>query len=189
MHMRDYKLQILMLVIAFVVVLGCSAPPPSLRMVADEETTKTAAAQNDFKLCIMTHERLCQSPDGALIFHFPVDLEIDSFELNVVADILLTNSGFDQVVIDEYFITMDDDQGRLYRPQFTGPNDYNDHSSALPAMILSAKGQATVEFSTSLDRRALTVNSISFVYRLANDSTYSRIMVSYRPGFIPVHGD
>jgi len=183
-YMSNCKSLNYVLIVVLASFYGCSGPPVLMEMIADEEATMLFSSEHDFTICSFQHERFCQSADGVLVFHFPPEMTINGYDMNLLSDIEVSNFGPKTVVIDEYFITLVDDRQRLYRPRFSGPNEYNGDSGFSPALTLAPRAEAKIEFSTWLKPGTEAVTSVSIGYRLAGDDEFQRMVVSYRPGFI-----
>jgi len=126
-------------------------------LIADEAATADQAEVSNFKFCRVQNERMCQSPDGKVVFHFPV-------------------------VLDEYFITIIDDRDLQYLPRFSGPDGYHDGSAKSPALVLGPRAEDRIQFSEELGAGASAVKTVTLAYKLAEDKDYTRVVVSYKKG-------
>ena len=147
-----------------------------------EKSTVDRAEVNKFKFCRVQNERMCQSPDGEVVFHFPLELTIDPGDRHVVNDIGITNAGQDPSVLDEYFITIIDDRDFQYRPHFAGPDGYHDGSDKSPALVLGPRAEDRIIFSERLRVGSKAIKTVTLAYRRVGDADYTRGVVSYKEG-------
>ena len=176
------KVKSLLLLALPVLLLACGQPTEQVRLIADEAATADQAEVSNFKFCRVQNERMCQSPDGKVVFHFPLELMIDPHDRNIVSEIGITNAGSDPVVLDEYFITIIDDRDLQYHPRFSGPDGYHDGSAKSPALVLGPRAEDRIQFSEELGAGASAVKTVTLAYKLAEDKDYTRVVVSYKKG-------
>ncbi len=176
------KIQSLLLLVLPVLLLACGQLAEQVRLIADEAATADQAGASNFKFCRIQNERMCQSPDGEVVFHFPLELMIDPHDRHIVSEIGITNAGSDPVVLDEYFITTVDDRDLQYRPRFSGPDGYHHGSDKSPALVLAPQAEDRIQFSEELRIGASAVKTVTLVYKRVGDTDYTRVVVSYREG-------
>ena len=172
----------LSLLILPVLLVGCGQQIETVRLVADEEATVDRAEVSKFRFCRIQNERMCQSPDGEVVFHFPLALLMDQHDRRIISEIKVTNAGSNPVALDEYFISIIDDKDRQYRPHFSGPNGYHDGSDESPALVLGTRSEGRVEFSELLKSGASAVKTLTLAYRRVGDTDFTRVVVSYKEG-------
>lgn len=162
--------------------LSCGGPPPQIMITADRDETFWLAEKSNFQYCNVKSNKLCASPDGKLVFHMPLNLLISKEEPAISDLIVITNDGPDPIIIDEYRITITDDLGNFYRPEFLGPGGYNSASTMIPALTVHpSPGTAEIRFWTNLKSGSKTIKSISIFYRADGEDVFTQIVVSYLP--------
>ena len=176
------KMKLPLLLVVAAMLLACGQPAEQVRLVADEQATVDRAEGSNFKFCRIQNERMCQSPDGEVVFHFPLELMINPQDRQIVSEIGITNAGSDPVVLDEYFITIIDNQDLQYRPHLSGPDGYYDGSDKSPAMVLGPGTEDRIEFSEQLRTGAASVKTVTLAYKRVGDIDYTRVVVSYKEG-------
>ena len=107
--------------LVIVVMAGCGGPPDGVVSEADEAATTRVAERAGFKYCNIVSDRFCQSPDGELVFHLPVEVLTATDGNRVSENLMVSNNGPDEVVIEEYYMMIVDDRGNSYRPVVHGP--------------------------------------------------------------------
>ena len=167
-----------------ILAVGCGGPPDGVVSEADEAGTIEVANKAGFKYCNIVSDRFCQSPDGALVFHLPVDI-LTATDGNMVADnVLVSNSGSDELVIEEYYMTLTDDRGNFYRPKFYGPADNGLTDTPSGALRLRPSGEERIMFTQRLKPEARAVKSVSIFYRLQGNANFTQVVVSYKAASI-----
>ncbi len=177
-----FKMKLWLLLVLPMLILACGQPAEQVRLIADEQATAEVAETSNFKFCRIQNERMCQSPDGQVVFHFPLELMIDPNDRYIVAEIGITNAGSEVAVLEEYFITIIDDRDLQYRPNFSGPDGYHDGSDKSPALVLGARAEDLIEFSERLRTGAKAVKTVTLAYKRIGDTDYTRVVVSYKEG-------
>ncbi|MEW6413342.1 MAG: hypothetical protein AB1483_12870 [Candidatus Zixiibacteriota bacterium] len=177
-----YKIGVMAAILSVVALMaGCGGAPDGIISEADETATAERAEKANFKYCKIESDRMCQSPDGSVVFRLPLDLLVSASDRIVEATIKVKNESLDSVVIDNYYIMMIDNKGNSYNPNFRGPNNYDAFSKKTPAMTLRPGDEEDVYFSQQLDRLSESVKAVTIFYRLEGDEEFTQVMVSYRP--------
>jgi hypothetical protein len=169
-----------LLTLAGLALVGCSGVEPA-SFVADEEYTMEQAEKNRVKLCYVHEDEVCQSPDSALVFHLPRELNLTSGKLQLSDEITVSNEGFNDVVIEEYRMGVMDNNGVTYPVQFTSTNGYNETQPFRPALELGPHQEASVVFTARLNPNASEIRAFGIMYRLKDEQEERRVVVSYRP--------
>lgn len=164
--------------------LSCGGPPEGIVVEADESATKEVAQKAGFKYCNIVSDRFCQSPDGALVFHLPVDVLTATDGNMVNENVLVSNNGAEEVVIEEYYMTLTDDRGNFYRPSFHGPGENGFLDTPVGAFRIRPSKEERISFTQSLKKDARSVKSVSIFYRLQGDTEFTQVVVSYKAGSI-----
>jgi len=150
--------------------------------VVNEDATVRRATASRFKYCNIQAERLCQSPDSQLVFQLPLRIRMSAGYPEYSEHLIIYNDGVDRVSIGSYEIKVLDNKGRVYYPQFSGPNGYDEESPVFPALVLEPKEDAAVRFWGELNREQGTgLKGVSVTYTLVGENEPTTVLVSYQP--------
>jgi hypothetical protein len=167
------------LIIAGLLALACGSPP-EVTFVADEARTTEIADRNKLGYCHILSREVCQSPDSLLVFHLPIELKMNAEDRVISEELLISNNGFAEVVIEEYFLTLMDDRNRSYRPGFSGPNDYTEQQPFSPALVLGPGQQVKIRFTERLETDYPALQRVSIFYRLEGETEMSQVVWSFK---------
>ena len=178
---KTFILFILLSNVMMLLMTGCGGVANDVLLRADEDATKAQAEDSNFKFCNIESDRICQSPRGKLIFHLPVDLNYNLRDLKINNDIIITNISDESVSIESYYIALTDNNGNFYRPEFSGPNDYNANSKQSPALIIKPGDKENIQFWTTLKPETNSIQNVSIFFRVTGEDEFIQVVVSYQP--------